>query len=404
MKILLLNYEYPPLGGGAAAQTRLLARQFAQRGHDVRVLTSHYRGLPLYESNDGFKVFRVPCFRRHKDRSGIFQMFMFLKFAWLPYLWLLLGWKPDVVLTFFLLPTGSIPYFGKIFSAAPYVLSFRGGDIHSFLVKELAGKFRLFKPIARMIGLKAAARVAVSKDLADMAQQVFPEFGVEVIENAVPLQPVSGERKPDVTTFLFIGRLSFEKNLPLILVALSRLTGDFRLEIIGDGPLYEMLSRQVDELGLTGKVRFHGWQDREYVHRWMRKAHYLLLLSKVEGMSMAGLEAYSFGLPVIGSKSPGMADFVVDGVTGYQVDTDDIAAVAKKLEELSRRPELSLEMSGNCRKLIRERYSIEKAADEYLDVFARVLGRDAPSTPLRMTGKGNAPSTPQKVTGGKDTE
>ncbi len=373
MKILLLNYEYPPLGGGAAEQTRLLAREFSRMGHRVRVLTAHYRGLPIYERIDGFEVFRVPSFRRHKDRSGMVQMFLFLKMAWIPYFWLLFGWKPDVVLTFFLLPTGLLSWFGSFFRRTPYVLSFRGGDIHSFLVEELAGWFRFLRPIARMVGLKAAARVAVSKDLADMAQEVFPTFGVRVIENAVALQPEAFDEKTGITTFLFCGRLSFEKNLPLAMRALSRVNGDFRLEIIGDGPLSEELHRLASELDITGRVRFHGWRDRAYVRSWMKRAHYLLLFSKVEGMSMSGLEAYSNGLPIIGSKSPGMADFVIDGETGFQVDTDDLDSIVALLESLCGDKKKSVELGGNCRRLIENRYGIRRAAEEYTNVFCKIL-------------------------------
>ncbi len=373
MKILLLNYEYPPLGGGAAEQTRLLATEFSRMGHEVRVLSAHFKGQPIYERVDGFEVFRVPSFRRHKDRSGAFQMFLFTKMAWIPYFWLLFSWKPDIVLTFFLLPTGLLSWFGSFFNRTPYVLSFRGGDIHSFLVEELAGWFRFLRPIGRMIGLKAAARVAVSQDLADMAQEVFPMFGVRVIENAVALQEAIPEKKQDTATFLFCGRLSFEKNIPIAMKALSKVSSDFRLEIIGDGPLSDELHRLADELGLGDRVRFHGWQNRTYVREWMQKADYLLLLSKVEGMSMSGLEAYSCGLPIIGSKSPGMQGFVVHGETGFQVEIEDVESVTYLLESLCEDREKSIELGKNCRRLIRERYGIRRAANEYITLFRKIL-------------------------------
>lgn len=56
MKILVLNYEYPPLGGGAASVSRDLSTQLAYRGHDVTVVTMGYQNLPAYEEVQKVKV------------------------------------------------------------------------------------------------------------------------------------------------------------------------------------------------------------------------------------------------------------------------------------------------------------------------------------------------------------
>lgn len=69
MKILILNYEYPPIGGGAGNQTKLLAEEFSKKGNKVRVITSHYKDLPFYERDGDLEIIRVPSFRMHKDRK-----------------------------------------------------------------------------------------------------------------------------------------------------------------------------------------------------------------------------------------------------------------------------------------------------------------------------------------------
>ena len=68
MRILLLNYEFAPLGGGAATASSQIARHMAARGVEVAVLTSHFKGLARKERRDGYTIYRVPVMRRNIDR------------------------------------------------------------------------------------------------------------------------------------------------------------------------------------------------------------------------------------------------------------------------------------------------------------------------------------------------
>ena len=63
----MINYEFPPVGGGGGNVTRYISKNLAQGGHDVRVITSQFRDLPKYEKLDGFEVHRVPVLRKSAD-------------------------------------------------------------------------------------------------------------------------------------------------------------------------------------------------------------------------------------------------------------------------------------------------------------------------------------------------
>ena len=63
MNILVLNYEFPPLGGGASPVSRDISIQLQKRGHQVTVLTMGYRDLPEYEEMQGIKIYRLKCLR-----------------------------------------------------------------------------------------------------------------------------------------------------------------------------------------------------------------------------------------------------------------------------------------------------------------------------------------------------
>ena len=67
MDILVLNYEYPPLGGGAAPVCRDLAIKMAEKGNKVTVLTMGYPQLAFRETVDGVEIIRVRCLRKKKS-------------------------------------------------------------------------------------------------------------------------------------------------------------------------------------------------------------------------------------------------------------------------------------------------------------------------------------------------
>src|SRR5271157_117200 len=64
MKILLINSEYPPVGGGAGNASANIARLLVRRGHEVTTLTSRWDGLPVEETLDGVRIIRVSALRR----------------------------------------------------------------------------------------------------------------------------------------------------------------------------------------------------------------------------------------------------------------------------------------------------------------------------------------------------
>ncbi|MDW8146135.1 MAG: glycosyltransferase [Roseiflexaceae bacterium] len=69
MRILMLNYEYPPLGGGASPVTRALCEHLAAAGHEVDVVTMGYQRLPRVEMAGRVRVIRIPALRRSMVRA-----------------------------------------------------------------------------------------------------------------------------------------------------------------------------------------------------------------------------------------------------------------------------------------------------------------------------------------------
>ena len=75
MKILVLCYEYPPVGGGGGRMAHNVGSALVRRGHEVRVQTVRMKDLPAQELRDGVEIFRTSGFRRRADLCTVPEMF-----------------------------------------------------------------------------------------------------------------------------------------------------------------------------------------------------------------------------------------------------------------------------------------------------------------------------------------
>ena len=81
MKILILNYEYPPLGGGAGIVTKHLAEEFAKMNHAVVVVTTWFYGEPEYYTNNNITIVRLKSRRNNTYQSNPLEMLSWIRYA-----------------------------------------------------------------------------------------------------------------------------------------------------------------------------------------------------------------------------------------------------------------------------------------------------------------------------------
>jgi len=187
--------------------------------------------------------------------------------------------------------------------------------------------------------LRAAASViALSDEQARFIAERYrvPRERIAVVPNGVPrvddgADPHAGHRPADVLRLLFVGRLSVQKNLRLLVDALKAMEQPAELAIVGDGPGLTELTSQVDELGLNN-VRLAGRAERSELSGWYRWADVFVLSSHKEGMPLAALEAMSFGLPIVATDVPGLRELCADA--GVLVPSDPLA-FARALDSLA---------------------------------------------------------------------
>ena len=145
-----------------------------------------------------------------------------------------------------------------------------------------------------------------------------------------------------------------------------------RLEIGGTGPQREDLEREVGRLGLTGRVRFLGWQQD--LGPIFRSWDIFALPSLEEGFGLAALEAMAAGLPVVASAVGGLPELIEHGRTGWLVPPGDSTALANRLRELVSNPALRREMGLAGATRARDNFSVDRMVAAIAGIYDRVLG------------------------------
>ncbi len=332
MNILLLNYEFPPLGGGAGNATANLARQLTLLGHRVCVLTSAFDNLPKEENYQGFKIYRVWTCRSKKYQGNIFEMLLYVIAAVVaaPRVLSKEG-RPDKVISFFSIPSGLVAYWLKKKYNLKYILSLRGGDVPGFYSRALKFYHFLTLPLNKKIWQQAEYIVANSQSLRDLAQKTAAPLGqnIKIIPNGVDtdmFQPLF-DKDNKKFTLIFAGRLCPQKGAAELISAIRELslnkaptTSNLYCKIAGRGPSEKELKKMVVDFKLKETIAFVGWLDKENLLREYRSADVFILPSTDEGMSNAILEAMASGLVIIAKNMPANRELIVSEVSGLLYD------------------------------------------------------------------------------------
>ncbi len=339
MKILVLCYEYPPIGGGGGRVAQSVAEALAARGHEVRVQTAGMSHLPARETIRSVEIFRTPSFRRREDTCAVHEMGLFVVTSFFPALRHIRTWKPDVIHAHFAMPTGLLAWAAHRLTGVPYVLTAHLGDVPGALPQDTDTLFKMIDPIARRVWQQAAAVTAVSDFVRELAVAAYGR-PVEKILNGLdladrPPTPAPAGLPPHL---LFIGRFNPQKNLLFLIDVLAELRDlDWTLTIIGDGPQMLALRERLSSCGLQESARVTGWLRAPEVHAILREADILCMPSSVEGMPVAAVEALKFGLAIVGSAIPGLRD-VASPENALLLPVGDAKAFVQALRELIANP------------------------------------------------------------------
>ncbi len=184
---------------------------------------------------------------------------------------------------------------------------------------------------------------------------------------------------PDVTNqVLFVGRLTAEKGISILLHAFAILQNQFpdaELVLVGDGPEKRSLQELALRLGIHDKVRFVGWVPYDELAPFYVKAHLVVVPSLRESYGRVIVEAMSFGRPVLASNTEGARELIEDLHTGFIVPTGDIAALADRMEYALANPGVAAEVGVRAQHFIKRIHDPQALCQGQVEIWLQVAGR-----------------------------
>jgi glycosyltransferase involved in cell wall biosynthesis len=325
MRVLFLTGIWPPDIGGPATHGPDFARFLRDRGHSVEVVTMSDaepadRPVPVHTVSRG-RPFPI----RYPDVAvtGLRR-----------------GRKADVIYATATYAAAAVaargagkPLVVKLVSDPAYERAwrfdlFRGAlaDFESVTDPRVVTLRRL-----RTLALRQARRIVVpSAYLANIAATWgLDRARIDVLVNPAP-PPVDVEPADlGPSTFVFVGRLTTQKDLDTLLDAFATVEGS-ELEIVGDGPERSRLEARGD-----ARVRFVGALPRDQVLARLAGARAAVLSSAWENLPHAAVEALAVGTPVVSTSVGGVPEVVHDGENGLLVPAGDVVALGDALRKVA---------------------------------------------------------------------
>ena len=375
MNLLMLNYEFPPIGGGAGKANQCLLQQYAGIGGlKVDVLTSAPSpGFAREDFAENIAVYKVGLHKKHLHYWRRTEVIEWLFKARSHHRRLLRENDYDLAHAFFGFPTGYLPY--RTASKLPYIISLRGSDVPGYNTR-LGLDYKLTSGLFRKIWSSASAVVANSKGLQQLALEFMPGIEIGIIPNGIDTQrfhPPQEQVLGEPIRLLTVGRLITRKRIDLLIKAVGcarKLGLNVRLNIAGHGNILPELRSLADRLGVAENVKFLERVPAEQMPDLYRRNDIFVMSSAHEGMSNAMLEAMASGLAIVTTRCEGAEELITDN--GRIVEEADAERIAVAIKELAGDRELYERMCAAARSRAMC-FAWTSAAEQYRRLYDRVL-------------------------------
>jgi len=282
--------------------------------------------------------------------------------------------RPDIIHAHFAVPTGALAWMLSIVTGIPYILTAHLGDVPGGVPEKTGKWFRWIEPFTYPIWKRAKKVIAVSEHTRQLALQHYP-VNIEVVPNGADVKHLAPSKiKVNIPPrLIFAGRFVPQKNPFAIIQILSQLKDlDWKCSMLGDGPLFENVKREIEKAGMSERFEMPGWVTPETVLEHFAKSDILFMPSLSEGLPVVGVQALATGLAIVASEIGGFLDLVDNEKNGHLIDVQDIPAFSKVLREMISDPQVLLQFREASIKKSHH-FDIEKVVDQYQSILQGVL-------------------------------
>jgi glycosyltransferase involved in cell wall biosynthesis len=371
LKILMINYEFPPVGGGASPVTFELCKQLVKLGHRVDVVTMRYGNLPRFEVVEGIRVFRTPAVRKRPDICHTHEMATYYPGALFKTLSLARREKYDIIHCHFIVPSSPLAWTVSKFTSIPFLVTCHGSDVPGYNPDRFGKTHTLIRPVWKFLVKRSPLLVSPSESLKKLILSNYPRANVVVIPNGI--YPDYFTARSKTKSILMCSRLFPRKGFQYAIRAVSQMQLDWEVNIIGDGPYLADLKALAAQVRMP--IKFWGWLDRDdkIFRQLFEESSIFVFPSEAENFPTVLLEAMSAGMAVITSTAGGCPEVV--GQAGILVEPGDVEGIKRNLCELIDNEQHRKELSQAA--LLRaQQFSWQAIAGLYIDLYREVIGRD----------------------------
>jgi alpha-1,3-mannosyltransferase len=267
----------------------------------------------------------------------------------------------------------------RLLHRIPLVVSTHGGIFHT----KWASRFKqmYFKTVTRLSLGGVGAVVCVSQQDRDTFEKIVQPERIHLIENGANIDRFWSLRK-DIQPGLLLGisRLAENKCVHKVLEAMAPLKDRYpqmRLEWVGAdfSGLRNSLERRAVELGLGGRVRFHGSTSRSTLYNLLEGAHLFVSASAYEGFGLSTIEAMSSATVPVVTAVGVHPDVIQHGVSGFLTD-GDATELPTYIERVLVMDPNKLATMGDSARAATRRYSWTEIVPQYEHIYRHVMRED----------------------------
>lgn len=262
----------------------------------------------------------------------------------------------------------------SLFTRFPCVHTYHG--IHIESINKLSKMLNI--TLERILAWFTSTLISVSESEASIVRKyrLCNTTKLNVIVNGVVIPKESSKLPDHYGRYKIISMTRFDnvKNSELAIEILniinSKYPGRFELHFLGQGEGMDHVKKKAQEMDVAEIVYFHGAVDN--VEKHYRETFCYLSTSKMEGMPLALLESFSYGIPVVASNVPGNKDIIEHNVDGYLYDINTAENAALYIIKLANERTVWRSISEMARKKAIDKFSVEKMATQISEIYKKL--------------------------------
>lgn len=357
----MINYEYPPVGGGTANANYYFIKELANYSEVIvdLITAKPNPGTLIEKFSENIHLHKIGIHKKDLHHWTGFEMLEWCIRAYFYIKNLLKNNIYDICHCWNGWPPG---FFGYLYrKKVPYVIALRGNDVPGYEVRFRLLEKIILKDLSRAIWKNSSTITANSEELAKLAQNTL-RCKIEIIPNGVDTDDFYPKKYDKIRmplTLISTNRLGQRKGHIYLIQALRKIKG-YRLILVGQGSEMDNLERE--SRGLD--VEFRGYVGHSDLTRELHRADIYISTSLVEGMSNATLEAMAAGLPIISTNVGGIGK-MIDGNGVVIKKIADADTIVEALDYYLKNP-LLIEQHGKRSRQMAEGMNWKSVVERYV--------------------------------------